>query len=539
MLDALSDLLNGPAGRGILTALHALLLVFTALFVFRLAGASRRAAKSGGTPRGAASGKAKRRDNKADFRALSRGVGLALAAVLAYQGVWQLTGFRSRGLQRFMRGHNMRQGAADKQVLRGSILDANGEILARTSPETVWRRSYPLGPAAAHVVGYAHPVYGWSGVERAADAALSGCGVAGGDELSRLGRNMLDLKRPEGTDVRITLDARLQRAAYDLLAGRAGAVVALRPSDGAILAMASSPSFDPAQPASGLRGRSAPMLNRTAQGLYPPGSTFKIAMALLASDLGIAPRFDCPAEGFRAEPKAQPIRDSEYTSWKRQGRTWTGWGVIGLADGFVHSSNVYFARLGTHLGPAAFNAFIDRLGIRDNVVFFDSGDGIIQASPAHVPELGEKDRRALAQMSIGQGEMLLAPLHVAMLTAAVANRGELATPRLKAALPPGGPKAKRIVSAKAADAVKAMMRDAVGRGTGRGAHLPGLDVCGKTGTAQAPGGDDHAWFTCFAPGKNPKIVVTVIVERGGYGAKSAVPVARALLEKADELGLLR
>ena len=528
MLDALSNLMNGPAGHGILVALHALLLASAALFALRLVRAARRS-PGGGAGKGA---------GKGGTRLLPWGVGIALAAVLAYQGMWQLAGFRSRGLQQFMRGHNARRGAADKQVLRGSILDCNGEILARTSPETVWGRHYPLGPAAAHVVGYIDPVYGWSGVERAAEAPLSGYGVSDGGELAQLGKNMLDLERPAGNDVQLTLDARLQRAAYAQLAGRAGAVVALRPSDGAILAMASSPSFQPANPASGMGGSSGAMVNRAAQGLYPPGSTFKVAMALLASDLGRAPRYDCPAEGFRADPRAGAIHDSEYTSWKREGRTWKGWGVIGLQDAFAHSSNVYFAHLGVDLGADAFNAFVDRLGIRGNVVFFDGGSGVVQANPARIPAVGPKDRRELAQMSIGQGAMLLAPLHVAMLTAAVANRGELAPPRLSAATPPDGAGTRRVASAQAADAVKSMMRAAVSRGTGRGADIPGLDVCGKTGTAQAPGGADHAWFTCFAPAKDPRIVVTVIVERGGYGARSAIPVARSILETADGLGLL-
>ena len=524
MLEFLTDFLNGPHARIALGALHVALLLAIALFAIKLVRArpARQPAKGG-----------------ANFRAIAWGVGLALVAVLVYQGTWQLAGFRSRGLMEFMRGHNTRAGAADKQILRGAIRDCNGEVLARTAPDSVWGRAYPLGPATAHVVGYAHPVYGWSGVERAADAALSGYGLGDADELSRLGKNMLDLKRPEGSDVTLTIDSRLQRTAYELLAGRAGAIVALRPSDGAILAMVSSPSFNPADPSSGTRSRGAAMLNRAAQGLYPPGSTFKIAMALMAVDIGKSPRFDCPAEGFRAEPKAHPIRDSEYTSWKREGRVWKGWGVIGLNDAFAHSSNVYFARLGLECGADQFNAFVDKLGFRENVVFYDGGSGVIQANPANIPRVGAKDRRPLSQMSIGQGAMLLAPLHVAMLTSVVANRGALAQPRLQAAVPQDGIQTRAVVSRKAADTVAGYMRDTVRRGTGRGADIPGFDVCGKTGTAQAPGGADHAWFTCFAPQSKPAIVVTVIVERGGYGAKSAIPVARAMLEKAAEIGVLK
>ncbi len=523
MLESLTEFLNGPHAVAALNVLHVALLLAMLVFSCKLAfaGRSHKATKAG-----------------ASFRGIAITIGIALFAVLVYQGTWQLAGFRSRGLMQFMRGHNARVGAADKQILRGIIRDCNGEPLARTLPDSAWKRAYPLGPAAAHVVGYAHPIYGWSGVERAADTALSGCGLADSTELSRLGKNMLDLKRPEGSDITLTIDARLQRTAYDLLAGRGGAVVVLRPSDGAILAMASSPSFNPADPSSGMRSRNAAMLNRAAQGLYPPGSTFKIAMAMMAVDIGKTPRFDCPADGFRADPRAHPIRDSEYSSWKRDGRVWKGWGVIGLNDAFAHSSNVYFARLGIECGADQFNSLIDRLGFRENVVFFDSGSGIIQANPANIPRIGPNERRPLSQMSIGQGAMLLAPLHVAMLTSVVANHGMLVQPRLQANPPQGEIVARRVVSTKAADTIAGYMRDAVRRGTGRGADIAGLEVCGKTGTAQAPGGADHAWFTCFAPQSNPKIVVTVIVERGGYGAKSAIPVARAILDKSAELGFI-
>lgn len=523
MLESLTEFLNGPHAIAALNTLHAALLLSMLVFVCKLAfeGKPRKPAKAG-----------------AGYRGIGVAFGLALFATLIYQGAWQLAGFRSRGLMQFMRGHNPRVGAADKQILRGMIRDRNGAPLAMTLPESTWKRAYPLGPAAAHVVGYAHPVYGWSGVERAADAALSGYGTSDTAELARLGKNMLDLERPEGGDVRLTIDAGLQRAAYDLLAGRGGAVVAMRPSDGAILAMASSPSFNPADPSSGMRSGNAAMLNRAAQGLYPPGSTFKIAMALMAADLGKSPRYDCPAEGFRADPKARPIRDSEYTSWKRDGRVWKGWGVIGLGEAFAHSSNVYFARLGTDCGAEQFNSFIDRLGMRDSIVFFDGGSGVVQGNPANIPKLDAGERRQLAQMSIGQGALLLSPLHVAMLTCVVANHGLLAPPRMKTPAPEEEIAARRIVSAKAAGTIAGYMRDAVRRGTGRNADIAGLDVCGKTGTAQAPGGADHAWFTCFAPRDNPRIVVTVIVERGGYGAKSAIPVARALLEKAAALGLV-
>ena len=140
-------------------------------------------------------------------------------------------------------------------------------------------------------------------------------------------------------------------------------------------------------------------------------------------------------------------------------------------------------------------------------------------------------------LAIGQGELLTTPLHVACFTAAVAADGRMMRPRLCQAEPIE--EMSRLCSVKTAEQLRAILREAVSRGTGKGVDLPGLNVCGKTGTAQAPGGEDHAWFTCFAPQRKPNIVVTVLIERGGFGAKAALPVARALLQEADRLGYVR
>jgi cell division protein FtsI/penicillin-binding protein 2 len=154
-----------------------------------------------------------------------------------------------------------------------------------------------------------------------------------------------------------------------------------------------------------------------------------------------------------------------------------------------------------------------------------------------VPVVSAADRRTRSQLAIGQGKLVVTPLHVTLWSCAIAGGGQLHWPRLEERAAPRAP--LKVLSAAAAASTRALMREAVQYGTGRGADLPGLDVCGKTGTAQAPGGDDHSWFTCFAPAARPALVVTVLVERGGYGSRAALPVARALLEEAARLGLLR
>lgn len=521
MLQAITTLLNGPYAG---TAMLLLRILFFAVFVLAALWLTL-AGQAGGGARGRG------------FPLLAFVTVVALLALLAYQGSWQLAGFRRVEFMRFMRSHNPRPISL---VKRGAIVDCNGTLLAIDDPlpGDPWRRRYPLGAAAAHAVGYFDPRLGMAGLEQAADLALSGAGGGSLRELNQLGRNLLDHRQAAGNDLHVTLDARLQRKAWELMRDRQGAVVVLRPSDGAIKVLLSMPAFDPTVPGESSADHDrAPMLNRALQGRYPPGSTFKIIMAALAAESGRAPLFDCPAEGFRAARDASPIRDSEYYLYAREGRVWPGRGRTGLRAGFVHSSNVYFAQLGLAAPPPAFNAIVTRAQLNARVPLFQGESGELAAVAGEVPRVTEGDRRARAQLAIGQGRMLATPLHVALWTAAIAAGGELHAPRLDASAPVQS--LGRLTTVPAAAAVRDMMREAVTSGTGHGADLAGLEVCGKTGTAQAPGGDDHAWFTCFAPLRQPRLVVTVLVERGGYGSRSAVPVARALLEEADRLGLVR
>jgi len=299
----------------------------------------------------------------------------------------------------------------------------------------------------------------------------------------------------------------------------------------------SMPAFDPLRPGDSQGdAEGAALLNRALQGLYPPGSTFKVLMAALAAEQRLSPRFDCPGEGFRAARDARPIRDSEYYLRQREGLTWHGHGRIGLRDGFVRSSNVYFAQLGLACKPEGFNDLMNRAQVNARVVLYRSESGQLASMAGAVPAVTAADRRTRSQLAIGQGKLVVTPLHVALWSAAIAGGGQLHWPRLDARATPRAP--LRVLSAAAAASTRALMREAVQHGTGRGADLPGLEVCGKTGTAQAPGGDDHSWFTCFAPASRPALVVTVLVERGGYGSRAALPVARALLEEAARLGLL-
>ena len=516
MLEHLTHLLNGEFGPDLLRATQVVFLALLTLAALAVLFTS--SVKPGKTSYGLL---------RVIFTA-------ALAAVLCYQATWQLLGFSKPAFVRFMRRYNKRPNAAEIQVTRGPLLDRRGMVLAAPVPGDMWGRRYPLGEAAVHPLGYFHSQYGITAVERVCDPTLSGYALDKREEV--LSKALFAQRANEGAAVTLTLDLRLQQKAYDLLGGGKGSVVVMRPRNGELLALVSSPGFNPLKPEEALADEeNTPAFNRAVQGRYPPGSTFKILIAGMALDQGVSPVFACPGMGYVAGPNTPPIRDSEYYAYAREGAAWPGWGRMNLREAMTHSSNVYFAQLGVACGPEAFNEVVARARINAPLVYLKGSGGDLACARGNVPEVSKK--RSLALLSIGQGEVLVTPLHVACFTAAVAADGKMMRPRLCK----NDPVVEEAVlfTAKTAGQLRSMLRDVVTSGTGKGANIPELEVCGKTGTAQAPGGEDHAWFTCFAPRKHPNIVVTVLVEHGGYGAHAALPVARELLEEADRLGYVR
>ncbi|MDX9866379.1 MAG: penicillin-binding transpeptidase domain-containing protein [Kiritimatiellia bacterium] len=516
MLETVMEFLNGPLGRECFRlnrALFLVLLTLAALALWRAPAA---------------------RPGKVGFGLLRGLTAGALLASLIYQATWQISGFLKPEFVRFLRRYNKRPRAAEMQVMRGPLLDRRGRVLAAPVSGDVWGRRYPLGEAGVHPLGYYHSQFGITAVERVCDPELSGYPAERREGFP--GAALFALRAEEGRAVTLTLDARLQERAYDLLAGRKGAVIMMRPRSGDLLALVSSPGFDPRDPGPASRDEeNAPVFNRATQGRYPPGSVFKILVAAAALDKGLAPIYSCPAMGYIAGPDTPPIRDSEYYAYARRGAVWPGWGRLNLEQALAHSSNVYFAQLGVACGTDVFHAMTARAQINAPLVYLQTSSGELRSAAGNAPDVTRP--RKLAMLAIGQGDLLATPLHVACFTAAVAAGGEMPRPRLRADEAPG--RLGALCSPHAAERLATMLRAAVRDGTGRGADVPGLEVCGKTGTAQAPGGDDHAWFTCFAPRRAPRLVVTVLVERGGFGARTALPVARALLEDAVRLGLTR
>ncbi|MFO7937360.1 MAG: penicillin-binding transpeptidase domain-containing protein [Kiritimatiellia bacterium] len=456
----------------------------------------------------------------------------ALLAILIYQATWQLGGMSRPQFVKFMRTYNRRANAASQQALRGPIFDRRGMVLAAPRPGSMWKRRYPLGAAAVHPLGYYHPRYGITAVERACDAFLSGIV----QDKKTFTKSLLGKRAEQGGSVSLTLDSRLQKRAYDLLENRRGAVVIMDPRNGEILALVSSPGFDPAEPETAMHdSRGKPLFNRAVQGRYPPGSTFKIVTAGAALNAGISPTYNCPAGGYVAGFGRKPIRDSEYYSAKRKGRKWKGWGRINMKDAMTHSSNVYFSQLGADCPENVLETVLEKLRLGEGIEYMTGSSGTLECSAGGFPDLHSKWHRA--QSAIGQGDVLVTPLHVACYTAAAANRGILYAPKLNSATP--AKKIAQLFTPSASYILKVMLREVVEKGTGERAEIRGLDVCGKTGTAQVSGKKDHSWFTCFAPFAEPGIVVTVLVENGGYGAAAALPVAKELLAEAEKLGLIK
>jgi peptidoglycan glycosyltransferase len=278
-------------------------------------------------------------------------------------------------------------------------------------------------------------------------------------------------------------------------------------------------------------------LNRAIQGLYPPGSTFKIVTAALALEKGFRGTLYCPADGYTTSSHYRKIRDHEYYEARKAGRTWRGHGNLDLATALAESSNVFFAQIGVRYGHDAFARNLGRFYFDGKISLYNSPYGSWAMSTGRVPKIGKSDKYGLAQASVGQGKISTTPAHMALISAAIANRGVAVKPRLVGSDPPV--RLGRFMSEGSAIRLAKMLRKAVAGGTGRRIDVAGLAIAGKTGTAQNPQGASHSWFVGFAPAHRPALAVAVMVEHGGYGSATAAPIARDLFLKADELGMLR
>jgi peptidoglycan glycosyltransferase len=426
---------------------------------------------------------------------------------------------------------------------RGPIL-VGGRPVANsvaTKDRLKYKRVYPLGPLYAPATGFYSLIYGASGIESAENSILAGT------DDSLFVRRVIDQLTGEqvrGGSVQLTLNARAQKAAYDGLHGRRGAVVAIDPSTGAILALVTSPSYDPTLLASHdtqavskayqqlNKDPNKPMLNRALRQTYAPGSTFKLVTAAAALESG---RFQRDTPVFNGPKLDLPQTTVSLPNFDNRpcnlfGKTAT------LEDALRRSCNAAFGKVGLDLGAVALRRQAEKFGM--NAVVDTPIPSVRSRFPANL------DQPQTAQSAIGQFDVRATPLQMAMVVAAIANRGVLMKPFLVQEV--RGPdlsvlsrtrprELSTAISPRTADTLGQMMVTVVEKGTGTNAQISGIQVAGKTGTAQQGGNrKPHAWFVSFAPVNDPKVAVAVVLEDGGgaaevSGNKLAAPIAKAVM----------
>jgi penicillin-binding protein 2 len=436
-------------------------------------------------------------------------------------------------------------------------------VVVEIEPERV----YPTSTFAAHLLGYVREVsddqmkqgryrrgdmIGQSGLERLLDEHLRGRDGGERIEVDALGRPVQVMRREEpdpGAQVITTVDRRIQEAAERAMVGRSGAVIVMDPRNGDVLAMTSSPAFeldrltgnlDKEEWLKVIRDPLTPLMNRALQSQYAPGSVFKVVVAaagLQEGSLTPMDRMYCNGEFH--------LGNWTFKDWKEGGH-----GHVDTRTALIHSCNIFFYQAGLKVGPAAIARYSEAFGLGS-----PSGIDLGGEKAGLVPFLDGRRRidgrkwqaGDTVNMSIGQGQVLVTPMQVARMMSAVANGGVLWRPRLVQRVERVDGSLAYSSSSKMTGRVDlspivwAFLRQALSGvvnegGTGGAARIPGVEVAGKTGTAQSVNksdstkGQDHAWFASFAPAQDPEVVVVVLVERGGKGGQVAAPIARQIYQ---------
>ncbi|MCX8128720.1 MAG: penicillin-binding transpeptidase domain-containing protein [Clostridia bacterium] len=428
--------------------------------------------------------------------------------------------------------YNRRQWEREDNVLRGSIFDRNGVVLAKSvRVKNKQERVYPYGDLYAHSIGYNTRVYGRTLVESAYNEYLL--------DISRLSsvfgmKSRLSDSEKYGNNIYLSLHHKLQLYAKKMMSGRNGAVVAMNPKTGEVLAMVSNPSFDPDTKKLSekwqelVESQISPFLPRATMGLYTAGSTFKLIISAAALENGL--------ESRTYDDKGSITIDGKKFS-NSGGKAY---GRINMEKALAVSSNVVFSQLGVELGERKLRDITKRFGIRQDIPF----DIPVNESRFSYDNMGKAD---MAAVGIGQGKVLVTPLHMAMITACIANNGVMMKPMLVTRIESHQAKevksirpavfADRVISRENAYKVRQMMREVVLNGTGKSAAIKGINVAGKTGTAEneltgKQDNKEHTWFVGFAPAEDPQIAVAVILEySGGTGGRTAAPIAREVMKQ--------
>lgn len=441
---------------------------------------------------------------------------------------------------------NKRLWANRNEVLRGTIYDSEGAPLTASAKtgDLTQSRTYLKGDLYVHALGYVSTKYDLTGLERSYDTELSTytskmeSGVRSFitnfsiDALKDAYNNRDEEEDQKiGNGVVTTLKSKVQKAAYDALGNRRGAVVALDPSTGQILAMVSKPTYNPNDLDGAMAAANAgtaeesPLINRATSGLYAPGSTFKTVTAASALEniSGIKNKTFEDNGSLQLSSTQSLSNDSGEVN-----------GDIDLETAYVRSSNVVFGTLALQLGNPKLKATAEQFGFNNDI----PTNGFY-LSKSTFPTLSSNDKGLIAQTGIGQSSILATPMEMALVCSTVANNGVMMEPTLVKEVVDkdmnvikkvDAKKYAQVLSSSDAKTLQTYMKGVVDD------HLTdkfsGLNAAGKTGTAENSAGKSHSWFIGFAPANNPKVAVAVIVENAGYGAESAAPVTAAVMRAA-------
>jgi len=463
---------------------------------------------------------------------------LLFALLLAFTSRW--TVFEASSLED--NAANRRPLIEEQRIPRGVIYASDGRTaLARSRGEgrgqnRIYTRTYPTRGLFAHPVGFSYIRNGRRGLELSRNDDL----VGEEDEFESILAG-LESRDQEGNDVVTTLDVQGTQAAVAGLAGRKGSVVAIEPQTGKVRVMVSIPEYDPNLIPSQIgqlnRDRTnQPLLNRTTQELYPPGSTFKVVTASAALDSGeVSPETVIDGSSPK-EISGVPLENAGGESY----------GPISFTDALTNSVNTVFAQVGERVGRETLVEYMRRFGFyEDPQLDYPSGQmiasGILNGDGDYVDDGFDAGRVAIGQGGL-EGEIRSGPLQMALVAAAVANDGRLMKPRLTDRIVRKDGRVKEriqpdlqavVMKPETAEQLTAMMSRVVEEGTGTAGALEGIQVAGKTGTAEVGANREFTqpWFIAFAPVEDPRMAIAVTVERtSGQGGTVAAPIARSVLE---------
>ncbi|WP_367178705.1 peptidoglycan D,D-transpeptidase FtsI family protein [uncultured Anaerococcus sp.] len=416
--------------------------------------------------------------------------------------------------------HNRRLWLNEDLVKRGTIYDRNGNILAYSQKDESGKqvRIYNYPESSAPVTGYSSTTYGKTGIEKSFNKEL----LAISDENFSQFRKMV-VKNDTGNNLHLSLDQIIQNIVYNYLKSYKASCVVMNPSTGEVLAMVSSPSFNPNTLDNDwnnlIQTTDGRLVNRASQGLYRPGSAFKIITSASILDNDIDQSYN--------DEGSEVIQGYEIKNYGDQ-----VFGNLELRSAFINSANTYFAKKAVDLGKDRLSKTTEKFAFNLDYEFdLDKNNSVIPYK-----DLNEAD---LAMTGFGYGKTQVTPLHMAIVSSAIANNGIMIKPRLvnkitnkeeSIVYEAKNETLSKATSEKTANTIRDLMVEVVNSGTGRNAYLDSVQIAGKTGTADKADGNIDAWFVGFAPAYEPKIAFALVVEDSqGTGGEVAAPLVRNIV----------